>query len=248
MPGTAQAPPNRPRATGSRCSCRWRTDREQRSATAESRPVPTAHEYIAWLEESGTPGADQTAAEFKALSRQDQKKFLSYLTDPASLQALAEAAAGVGPQTVTLGNGDVVIETEGASGRSLGTLGTAGDWRCWYRVKQSVLGVTITRLNLDQWYHSTSTKVDRVYSAKATKTNYNIGVSISHGIERQWISAAGNALALRRLGRFHHLQGLRRQHRQAAALPLRRDRFPLRVSEERVGAEPDQRRSRWLCP
>ncbi|WP_199548347.1 hypothetical protein [Streptomyces sp. N35] len=166
--------------------------------------VPTAAEYKTWLRtqaESGDTQAAYTSSAFSALSATNQSKFLKYLVDGEVLRAFAAAAAGETPETVVLADGDVVIETDqgaaptAAASGGISTMGTAGDWSCWYNVKQKILGVTITRLNFKEWYHSTRTKVDKVYNASASHTNYNIGVSISHEPEEQWISAAGNALA-----------------------------------------------------
>lgn len=161
--------------------------------------VPTAAEYTTWLKSQNSTSATATATAFNALSVANKDKFLHYLVDGDVLAAY-EAAADSDPGTYTLAGGDVVIEVEQGAAPTTATAGvsaqgTAGDWSCWYNVKQKILGVTITRLNFKEWYHSTSTKVDKVYNAAASHTNYNIGVSISHEPEEQWISAAGNALA-----------------------------------------------------
>lgn len=171
------------------------------AAPASAAPqVPTAQEYVTWLQAQGNTQAVATVSAFRSLSVANQEKFLNYLVDADVLEALAAAAAGESPETVVLADGDVVIETEQgagpeASSGGVSAQGTAGDWSCWYNVKQKILGVTITRLNFKQWYRSSTTKVTKVYNAAASHTNYNIGVSISHEPEEQWISAADNALA-----------------------------------------------------
>ncbi|MGW6099795.1 hypothetical protein ACWFRK_36905 [Streptomyces sp. NPDC055157] len=177
-------------------------------ASADEAQPPTAQEYVAWLEAQHTFDATLTAASFQRLSDANQQKFLNYLVDDEVLTALADAVTaddttGALAASVEVADGDVVIETdegtaaEGASPSGVSTLSSAsaGEWSCWYNVKQSILGVTVTKLNFKEWYHSTTTKVDKVYNAAASHTNYNIGVSISHEPEEQWISGAGNALA-----------------------------------------------------
>ncbi|WP_205039651.1 hypothetical protein [Streptomyces sp. G44] len=163
--------------------------------------IPTAEEYTTWLKSLDNTQATATASAFNALSVSNKDKFLRYLVDEEVLRAFAVASAS-DPGTTVLADGDVVIEVdEGAapdpasSVEGVSLRGSAGGWSCWYNVKQKILGVTITRLNFKQWYHSTSTKVDKVYNASASHTNYNVGVSISHEPEEQWISGAGNALA-----------------------------------------------------
>ncbi|MFF7010214.1 hypothetical protein ACFY9Y_00505 [Streptomyces fimicarius] len=183
-------------------------------ATAAEQPSPpSAQEYLSWLAEQDDPGAARTATEFTALSEADQEKFLAYLVDKEAMAALAQAATGdldgdpadetggpVERKRAVLAGGDIEVTSEqGVKPESpdgqASTLAAAQDWSCWYNAKQKVLGVTITSLNFKQWYHSTGTKVDKVYNASASHTNYNVGVSISHEPEEQWISGAGNALA-----------------------------------------------------
>ncbi|GAA2638038.1 hypothetical protein [Streptomyces vastus] len=75
------------------------------------------------------------------------------------------------------------------------TRGTAGDWHCWSQYYSEVFGVRVTKFKLEQWYRSTSTKVNKIYNVSASHYNYNPGVIMSNEPEEQWISAAGNALA-----------------------------------------------------
>lgn len=166
------------------------------AAAAEESKPPTVQQYLAWLDAQDDPGADQVASQFKDLSEADKEKFLGYLVDADVLKAFVETMAAPVPQTRVLEGGDVVIEVNnGAAPTGIGTRGTAGDWSCWSQFTQTLLGIDMTRLKLEQWYHSTTTKVDKVYNAAASKRNFNIGVAISSLPEEQWISAAGNALA-----------------------------------------------------
>ncbi|MFJ6510293.1 hypothetical protein ACIQMO_08620 [Streptomyces sp. NPDC091406] len=171
-------------------------------------PKPTASEYVAWLDGQSDADADRTAEQFKALSSDDQAKFLNYIADPELVTALAgeKGDPSTDPDTETrrtasservttrLAGGDVVITSEGGV-TAPATRGTAGDWSCYNWVNYKVFGIEIAKHTLKQWYRSTTTKVDKVYSASATHKNLNPGVQVSNQPEDQWISAAGNALA-----------------------------------------------------
>ncbi|MFF2222559.1 hypothetical protein ACFVV7_04525 [Streptomyces globisporus] len=169
---------------------------------------PTASEYVAWLGQQEDADADRTAEQFEALPSGDQAKFLNYIADPELVTALAgeKGDPGADPDTETrrtatgervttkLAGGDVVITSEGGV-TAPATRGTAGDWSCYNWVNYKVFGIEIAKHTLKQWYRSTTTKVDKVYSASATHKNLNPGVQVSNQPEDQWISAAGNALA-----------------------------------------------------
>lgn len=100
-------------------------------------------------------GGHHDRGEVQDAVQANQQKFLSYLVDADVLRALEDAATGDGTQSVTVAGGDVEVETgmgiaaEGPSGQ-VSTFGTAGDWSCWYNVKQKIFGVTIARLNFKQ--------------------------------------------------------------------------------------------------
>ncbi|NGN64996.1 hypothetical protein G5C51_13960 [Streptomyces sp. A7024] len=169
---------------------------------------PTAAEYVAWLDSQNTAEADQTATQFKELSAENQQKFLNYISDPEIAKALAgqkgdpnadpdfeSKRTATGERTsTTLAGGDVVVSSESGV-TPPASRGSAGDWSCYYWVNNTVLGIEITKHTLTQTYHSTSTEVDKVYSARASHKNLNPGVQVDNQPEDQWISAAGNALA-----------------------------------------------------
>ncbi|WP_405416316.1 hypothetical protein [Streptomyces rubiginosohelvolus] len=178
-------------------------------AAADGKPAaPTAQEYLAWLDADNSAEAKSVANEFKALSAENQQKFLGYLVDVEVLKAAEDVRADPDPDPETktfAAGGDVTFEVDsGATPEPDGTtapkaaaaaMARAGDWNCYYAFKQKVLGITVTTLKLQQWYHSTTKKVDKIYNVAATKKNWNPGVMISNEPEEQWISGAGNALA-----------------------------------------------------
>ncbi|MFF5004928.1 hypothetical protein ACFY3G_19130 [Streptomyces phaeochromogenes] len=166
-------------------------------AAAADEPAPlTPQTYIAWLRLQNSAESNEVARQFRLLPATDQQKFLGYLVDEKVAKAGEDIRADTDPdpEARSLVNGDVTFEVEtGATGPT--DRGSAGDWRCYYDFKQKIFGITVTKLKLEQWYRSSSTKVTKVYNAAASKRNYNPGVSISNEPEEQWISAAGNALA-----------------------------------------------------
>ncbi|MFE6977239.1 hypothetical protein [Streptomyces sp. NPDC057682] len=167
------------------------------ASATEAPQAPTAQEYLAYLDGQNDPEADSIATQFKALSAINQQQFLGYLVDPEVLKATVGETGGTESDPVarrTLKGGDVVVQTETVASRSLAR-GTAADWWCSSTFYSTVFGIKITKFKLEQWYHSTTTKVDKIYNVSASKYNYNPGVVLGHQPEEQWISAAGNALA-----------------------------------------------------
>jgi hypothetical protein len=169
------------------------------AAAAEKPAPPTAQEYLAWLDAQNNAESDEVASQFKALPAEKQQKFLGYLVDAEVLKAAVDVKADPDPDPETraraLTNGDVTVEVESGATPTSTTRGRAADWHCYYDAKQKVFGITVTKMKLEQWYHSTTTKVDKIYNVAASKRNFNPGVMLSNEPEEQWISRAGNALA-----------------------------------------------------
>ncbi|MER6556535.1 hypothetical protein ABT300_02040 [Streptomyces sp. NPDC001027] len=140
---------------------------------------------------------------FKALTPENQEKYLDYLNESSVMDALlAEAAEPGGGSTRTtftsMNGGDVVIETveeasftpDPADGgiEPLATRLRKGTWETTYTVKQKVLGVTVTKLSLWVDYYTNGSKVTQSLNAGAGKRNINPGVSISNSPPKHWLS------------------------------------------------------------
>ncbi|MGW3746963.1 hypothetical protein ACWD62_42280 [Streptomyces sp. NPDC005146] len=101
--------------------------------------------------------------------------------------------------TEDLAGGDINLSVtagiQNVSGQTVTPQGTAGDWNSWYRVNDTLFGIKITQVKIWVNYHSTTSRVTKVYSADASHYNYVPFSSFGHGTVSKWISAAGNAHA-----------------------------------------------------
>ncbi|MFD6300245.1 hypothetical protein ACFWFU_36065 [Streptomyces sp. NPDC060235] len=211
-------------------------------AGSASAVTDTPESYISYLESQGAAGST-TLTQFKALSADNQQKFLGYISDSAltieltklTVGALDDSgiapdwnpntgtagptlpadaptspfsstsettamanAAGTVVNTQTLAGGDVVMQsTTGVTdvnGTAVNpTAGKAADWHAWYSVKDKVLGVTVTEVKIWIDYHSTTTKVTKMYNCNGSHKNMVPASSYKMGTPKKWISAAKNA-------------------------------------------------------
>ncbi|GAA3739504.1 hypothetical protein [Salinactinospora qingdaonensis] len=160
----------------------------------------TPEAYVDYLENSDVPGAQDTLAEFTGLSESEQHQFLEHLQDADTTEALLDEAAEAGsasPGTrsrAQVNDGVVITRTSGMEKVDSGTgevspLNLApGNYRSWYRVEQKVMGVTVTRLELNLYYHTNGSRVDDAHRLETGKRNYNFVVNVTAVNSGHWNS------------------------------------------------------------
>ncbi|MGW4227453.1 hypothetical protein ACWEG1_28795 [Streptomyces bauhiniae] len=173
-------------------------------------PTSTAESYIAYLEgraQAGDPEASGVAAQFKALSFEDQFRFLTLISDPKTTEAYTQAVSEAGDETgetppvpgsstKVLGVGHEV-ETVTSAGevapQSPGIAKVAAssykDMWAEYSVYDKIFGVKVTKVTIRTNFQVKGKDTTKVYPGSASHYNYVPAASFSHSPVKEWISS-----------------------------------------------------------
>ncbi|MDO0916226.1 hypothetical protein QQM39_36985 [Streptomyces sp. DT2A-34] len=175
------------------------------TAAADSAPSPATAspaKYVAYLEGLALKGdteAGKTASQFKALSAEEQNRFLDLINDPKTTKAFVEEADKA-PETAKArtvrAGGDVVIERVSETGGAK-TRAAAKDMWASYSLHDTVLGIKVTKVTIRTNYQVKGKDTTKVYPGTAEHYNYVPASSFSHSPVKEWISSppADNAQA-----------------------------------------------------
>lgn len=161
-------------------------------ATAAEVQLPsTPQGYVAWLEnKKSEPGAAETIAQFKALPKEKQEKFLGYLNKPDHFKALMDVANSPTAKQNVLAGGDIVINKEESNSSTNSPAVVADtDKSAWHSVSDTIFGVKVTTVKLGVNYRVSGSRVTQVISGWASHTNWVPALSFDHEPIKNWISA-----------------------------------------------------------
>ncbi|MFG3378998.1 hypothetical protein [Streptomyces sp. NPDC047999] len=167
-------------------------------ATAAEAQLPsTPSAYVAWLEAKSDPGAAETAAQFKALSKEKQERFLGYLNKPEHVKAFMDAVQSPTKARNVLADGDIVISREAvnssagspSSSPSMSARAASRDMRASHSVSDSILGVKVTTVKLGVNYRVSGKRVTAVHNGWASHTNWVPALAFENQPIKNWISA-----------------------------------------------------------
>ncbi|MFE3496273.1 hypothetical protein ACFXOS_24895 [Streptomyces sp. NPDC059175] len=167
------------------------------AAAAEAQLPSTPAAYVAWLEAQPEPGAVETAAQFKALPKEKQERFLGYLNKPDHVEAFMDVAQNPTKGQSVLAGGDIVISKEeanssaGSSSNSPSMLAKAAsrDMSAWHSVSDTIFGVKVTTVKLGVNYRVSGKRVTAVLNGWASHTNWVPALSFDNQPIKNWISA-----------------------------------------------------------
>ncbi len=185
-------------------------------------PTTTAENYVAWLEGKALAGdteAANIATQFKALSFEDQFRFLTLISDQKTTEAYVDAITGAAadaadgqeldtPPTssvssTVLGTGhtvEVVTENGEAAPQVQGVAKAGGnaapalassyhDMWASYSVYDKIFGIRVTKVNVRTNYQVNGTDTTKVYPGSASHYNYVPAASFSNSPVKEWISS-----------------------------------------------------------
>ncbi|MFF0290096.1 hypothetical protein [Streptomyces sp. NPDC005262] len=177
-------------------------------------PTTTAANYVAYLDGRALAGdaeAADIATQFKALSFEDQFRFLTLISDSNTTQAYTQAVSELGDEAADL------PPTEGSSTKMLGAghavetvtetgeaaplapqaqkntvMAAAASYRdMWasYSVYDTVFGIRVTKVTIRTNYQVNGTDTTKVYPGSASHYNYVPAASFSNTAVSEWISS-----------------------------------------------------------
>lgn len=147
-------------------------------------------------------------AKFKKLSKEDKKKFISYMFDPEVTSTIAESISEVEPgETKALKNGDIVlsatyeesdVEAPALEEGNIQPLATTYYKKAWYKRGVSFLGLTVLEVYAQVNYTHNGSKVLSTYGCDAyTSRNLNPTVDYewgrcirNHSSSQAWATAS----------------------------------------------------------
>lgn len=143
------------------------------------------------LANQGDGQAAETLSQFKALSADDQARFVTLVNDPEIFKKIFEASETAPPAGETrrteLAGGDIVVVSEsGASSPSA----RATSRYAWHQNTDYALGIKISAQRVQTNYETSGTNTTKVNPGSATGYEYIPGCSLTHGVVEEWISAA----------------------------------------------------------
>ncbi|MCZ9353491.1 hypothetical protein NGM36_27615 [Streptomyces mutabilis] len=140
------------------------------------------------LVEKGDAQAAETLSQFKALTADEQARFITLVNDPELFKKIFEASetapAPGETRTRTLAGGDVVVKQESSSSMTRATTRWASHTNTDY-----VLGVKVSGQKVITNYVTSGTDTTRVNPGQAMGYEYIPGCSLTHGVVDEWISA-----------------------------------------------------------
>jgi hypothetical protein len=173
-------------------------------------PTSTSANYIAYLEGRAAAGdaeAGHIATQFKALSIENQFRFLTLISDSKTIQAYTQAVSEMDSEatdmppasessTKVLGPGHEV-ETVTETGeiapqvRNSGTATSASYRDMWasYTVYDTIFGIKVTKVAVRTSYQVNGTNTTKVYPGSASHYNYVPAASFSNSPVKEWISS-----------------------------------------------------------
>jgi hypothetical protein len=141
------------------------------------------------LADQGDAQAADTLGQFKALTDDEQARFVTLVNDPEIFKKIFEASetapAPGETKTRTLAGGDVVVKTESGTSMTKATTRSA-----WHINTDYVLGVKVSGQKVTTNYVTSGKNTTKVNPGSAEGYEYIPGCSLSHGVVEEWISAA----------------------------------------------------------
>ncbi|WP_256987744.1 twin-arginine translocation signal domain-containing protein [Streptomyces sp. BR123] len=172
-------------------------------AVAAEAPVPnTPGAYVSWLQQKGGAGSAETIAQFKALPKDKQERFLGYLNKPEHFKAFMDVASSTTEKQRVLADGDIVISKEEENSNSEAAaeptptaFAATRDRSAWHSVSDTIFGIKVTTVKLGVHYRTTGNRVTKVINGWAGHTNFVPATTFDNSPIKNWISAnpANNA-------------------------------------------------------
>lgn len=167
------------------------------SASAQEITTPsinTPEDYINYLKENNSAislqsdeDSNHVLKQFTALSKEDQEKFIKYISDPQVAKAIFEAMQS-GKNNVELYNGDIKVSTGNESPKS-GISLSAATYKVEHEAVSTVLGVDIIKTKVYVQYTVGGTKVTGIVNGGGiVLRNWFPSISISVKEDKAYVN------------------------------------------------------------
>ncbi len=164
--------------------------------------INTPDDYINWLEQqvdkvglqsTSDYSAREVLEQFKALSKEDQQKFVDYVNDPEVTKSIFEASAA--GENLSLYGGDVTVTVNNDVPKDGDFSILAADYNYGTIVVSRMLGINIIRTDTTiEWrVTGTTAKITKVLSFSANVSyNYHPGLDITVTKDSPVINSSGS--------------------------------------------------------